>query len=155
MAASPEFDSELMPSWLKFLSVYLGTMCCAFGLIGVITRTTSRGTNTPAEEPGKCGALRACFTWVWSNQPGRPCWVTVLIKCLTLTCASTCSVAIGLSFGCGRDESFAKSDDVVLLGWLRLRYRESLVIKDKFEVTNNFGWKFIETVLLSCSYSAS
>ena len=96
MAASPEFDSELMPSWLKFLSVYIGMMCCAFGLIGVTTRTTSRGTNTPAEEPGRCGALRACFTWVWSSQPGRPCWVTLLIKCLTLTCASTCSVAIGL-----------------------------------------------------------
>ena len=96
MAASPEFNSELMPSWLKFLSVYIGTMCCAFGLLGVITRTTSRGTNTPAEEPGRCGALRACFTWVWSSQPGRPCWVTLLIKCLTLTCASTCSVAIGL-----------------------------------------------------------
>merc|ERR1711952_563004 len=93
--------SELMPNWLKFLSVYLGTMCCAFGLIGVITRTTSRGTNTPGEEPGRCGALRACFTWVWSSQPGRPCWVTLLIKCLTLTCASTCSVAIGYDDGAG------------------------------------------------------
>ena len=96
MAASPDVDSELMPSWFKFLSVYIGMMCCAFGLIGVTTRTTSRGTNTPGEEPGRCGALRACFTWIWTGQPGRPCWVTLLIKCLTLTCASTCSVAIGL-----------------------------------------------------------
>ena len=96
MAASPEVNSELMPSWFKFLSVYIGMMCCAFGLIGVTTRTTSRGTNTPGEEPGRCGALRACFTWIWTGQPGRPCWVTLLIKCLTLTCASTCSVAIGL-----------------------------------------------------------
>ena len=96
MAASPDVDSELMPSWFKFLAVYIGMMCCTFGIIGVTTRTTDRGTNTEREEPRRCGALRSCITWIWTGQPGRPCWVTLLIKCLTLTCASTFSVAIGL-----------------------------------------------------------
>ena len=96
MAASPDVDSELMPSWFKFLAVYIGMMCCTFGIIGVTTRTTDRGTNTEREEPRRCGALRSCITWIWTGQPGRPCWLTLLIKCLTLTCASTCSVAISL-----------------------------------------------------------
>ena len=95
MAASPDSDSELMPPWFKFLTVYCGLMCCAFGIIGVTTRT-SRGTNTAREEPRKCGALRSCFTWIWRGQEGRPCWLSLLIKCLTLTCASTASVAISL-----------------------------------------------------------
>ena len=95
MAASPDSDSELLPPWFKFLTVYCGLMCCAFGIIGVTTRT-SRGTNTTREEPRKCGALRSCFTWIWKGQEGRPCWLTLLIKCLTLTCASTASVAISL-----------------------------------------------------------
>ena len=94
MAASPDTDSELMPPWLKFIAMYVGLMCCAFGIIGVTTRgTTSRGTNT---EPRKCGALRSCLTWMWTGQEGRPCWLTLLFKCLTLACASTCSVAISL-----------------------------------------------------------
>ena len=68
-------------------------MACVFVIIGV---TTSRGTNTATTEPRKCNAWRNCFTWLWRGQEGRPCWVTLLIKILTLTCASTASVAVSL-----------------------------------------------------------
>ena len=93
MAASPDTDQNLLPPWFKFLATYCGLMACVFAIIGV---TTSRGTNTTREEPRKCEAWRNCFTWLWRGQEGRPCWATLLIKCLTLTCASTASVAISL-----------------------------------------------------------
>ena len=125
MAASPDTDSELMPPWLKFISMYVGLMCCAFGMIGVITRgTTDRGTNT-REEPRKCGALRSCLTWMWSGQEGRPCWLTLLFKCLTLACASTCSVAISLLI-----TNLSDSDDPSVAVTIKEIVQEALGLDD-------------------------
>ena len=123
MAATPDTDSELMPPWLKFIAMYVGLMCCAFGIIGVTTRgTTSRGTNT---EPRKCGALRSCLTWMWTGQEGRPCWLTLLFKCLTLACASTCSVAISLLI-----TNLSDSDDPSVAVTIKEIVQEALGLDD-------------------------